>query len=141
MQILYLVTIEIKIITQKIWASARIQGERDNAIMNDNIMNKGAGADLSSLPMNALSEVPTPNENAQQIVALVKDEGKISGYKLSDERIVSKEEGVNLARAGEIEGVGISSRKGNEYLKSLPDASEGNNLSSLPSLTKDDLGY
>ena len=108
--------------------------------MVDNMMNKELGLDLSSLPMNALSEIPTPNENAQQIVALVKDGGKISGYKLSDERIVSKEEGVNLARAGEIDGVGISSRKGNEYLKSLPDASEGNNLSSLPSLTKDDLG-
>jgi len=107
--------------------------------MNDNMMNKGL--DMASLPMNALSEIPTPNDNAQQIVALVKDGGKTSGYKLSDERIVSKEEGVHLARAGEIEGVGISSRKGNEYLKSLPDASEGNNLSSLPALTKDDLGY
>jgi len=107
--------------------------------MNDHNINRALG--LTSLPMNTLSEIPNPNENAQQIVALVKEGGKISGYKLSDDRIVSKEEGVNLARSGEIADVGIGIRNGNEYLKSLPDASEGNNLSSLPTLAKDDLGY
>lgn len=88
------------------------------------------------LPMNALSEIPTPNENAKQIVGLVKEQGRVTGYKLSDERIVSKQEGVNLARQGEIKGVGISKRSGNEYLKSLPDQNEENNLSSLPTVKK-----
>jgi hypothetical protein len=86
------------------------------------------------LPMNALSEIPTPNKNAKQIVGLVKEQGRITGYKLSDERIVSKQEGVNLARQGDIKGVGISKRNGNEYLKSLPDQNEENNLSSLPTV-------
>ncbi len=90
---------------------------------------------LSSLPMNALSEIPEPKADAQSIVALVKEGGKVSGYKLSDERIVSKDEGVELARQGEIKGVGISSRKGNEYLKSLPDDQENNNLGNLPSVS------
>lgn len=86
------------------------------------------------LPMNSLSEIPTPNENAKQIVGLVKEQGRITGYKLSDERIVCKQEGVNLARQGEIKGVGISKRSGTEYLKSLPDQSQENNLSSLPTI-------
>ncbi len=39
-----------------------------------------------------------------------------------------------LARQGEIKGVGVASRNGNEYLKSLPDGTENNNLSNLPSV-------
>ncbi|MFY9378680.1 MAG: DUF3892 domain-containing protein, partial [Acutalibacteraceae bacterium] len=38
------------------------------------------------------------------------------------------------ARQGDIKGVGISKRNGNEYLKSLPDQNEENNLSSLPTV-------
>ncbi|MCD2492664.1 DUF3892 domain-containing protein [Lacrimispora sp. NSJ-141] len=88
-----------------------------------------------SLPMNALSEIPTPNADAKKITGLVKHSGKISGYQLSDGRIVNKAEGVELAKQGEIQGVGISSRNGNEYLKSLPDDTESNNLGNLPTVT------
>lgn len=84
--------------------------------------------------MNAIKEIPTPNADAKQIIALVKSGGRVSGYKLSDGTMLSKEEGVSLAKSGGISGVGISSRNGSEYLKSLPDANEGNNLSSLPSV-------
>ncbi|MDE7249812.1 MAG: DUF3892 domain-containing protein, partial [Lachnospiraceae bacterium] len=48
---------------------------------------------------------------------------------------VSKEEGVALARNGEIKGVGIAHRKDTEYLKSLPDGTESNNLGNLPSVS------
>lgn len=88
----------------------------------------------SSLPMNAFSEIPTPNVDAKEIVGLVKHSGKISGYQLSDGRIVDKSQGVALARQGDIKGVGISKRNGNEYLKSLPDQVENNNLSDLPTV-------
>ncbi len=88
----------------------------------------------TNLPMNAIKEIPTPNADAKQIIALVKSGGRVSGYKLSDGTMLSKEEGVSLAKSGGISGVGISSRNGSEYLKSLPDANEGNNLSSLPSV-------
>jgi len=44
-------------------------------------------------------------------------------------------DGVELARQGDIKGVGISSRNGNEYLKSLPDDTESNNLGSLPTVS------
>jgi hypothetical protein len=89
---------------------------------------------LESLPVNALKYVPEPNPDAKKITGLTKQKGRITGYQLSDGRIVSKEEGVNLAKQGGIEGVGVAVRSGNEYLKSLPDGSENNNLSSLPTV-------
>ena len=93
--------------------------------------------DLSTLPMMAMSEIPKPQPNARHITGLVKDSGKITGYQLSDGEIVSKEEGVELARQGEIAAVGIATNQGTEYLKSLPDASEANNLGNLPSVTQE----
>lgn len=93
----------------------------------------------SALPMAALDEIPEPSANAKDIVALVKQKGKIAGYQLSDGRTVSKDEGVALAKAGEIQGVGIAHRGDTEYLKALPDGEEGNNLSSLPSVGRDSL--
>lgn len=92
--------------------------------------------DLSSLPMQALSEIPTPNADAQQIVALVKRDGRVTGYQLSDGTILSKEEGVMLAKQGGIQGVGVATNGGTEYLKSLPDDTESNNLGNLPSITQ-----
>jgi hypothetical protein len=94
------------------------------------------GIDLSKLPLMAMKDIPQPNADAKQITALVKESGRITGYQLSDGRVVSKEEGVALARQGGITGVGIATRNGNEYLKSLPDDSEGNNLGNLPSISQ-----
>lgn len=90
----------------------------------------------AKLALNALDDIPTPKENAKQIVALVKDSGRVSGYQLSDGNIVDKQQGVQMAKQGEIKGVGIAHRKGNEYLKSLPDGTENNNLSNLPSVSQ-----
>ena len=90
----------------------------------------------SSLPMMALKDIPEPNADAREITALVKEEGRVTGYQLSDGRVLSKEEGVQLAKQGGIRGVGITTRNGTEYLKSLPDESEGNNLDNLPSITQ-----
>ncbi len=95
-------------------------------------MNESMG---SSLAMNALSDIPTPLPDAKEITALVKEGGRVTGYHLSDGQILDKAQAVALARQGGIRGVGIASRKGNEYLKSLPDGREGNNLGNLPSVT------
>jgi len=89
---------------------------------------------LSRLPMQTLQDIPEPNADAREITALVKESGRITGYQLSDGQILSKEEGVQLAKQGGIRGVGVATRNGSEYLKSLPDESEGNNLSNLPSI-------
>lgn len=90
--------------------------------------------DNTSLPRAAMDEIPTPKEDALSITGLVKKRGKICGYQLSDNRIISREEGVDMAKAGEIKGVGIAHKKDTVYLKSLPDGTEDNNLSSLPTV-------
>jgi len=91
---------------------------------------------LSMLPLNTFEQIPQPNADAVDIVALVKSDGRTVGYKLSDGRIVDKDEGIELARQGGIRGVGIATNRGNEYLKSLPDVNEGNNLDNLPPITQ-----
>ena len=93
--------------------------------------------DLSTLPLMAMAEVPTPGPNASHITGLVKDNGRITGYQLSDGRVVDKDEGLELARQGQIAGVGIATNQGTEYLKSLPDQTESNNLGNLPSITQE----
>ncbi|MBO5485094.1 MAG: DUF3892 domain-containing protein [Lachnospiraceae bacterium] len=98
-------------------------------------MNQKESRFAAALAMSALDDIPTPSSNAKNIVALLKEHGTVSGYQLSDGRTVSKEEGVALARNGEIAGVGIAHRKGTEYLKSLPDGTEDNNLSHLPTIS------
>lgn len=90
----------------------------------------------ASLAMNTLDDIPQPSGDAKDIVGLVKNSGKVTGYQLSDGATVSKEEGVSMAKAGEINGVGIAHRNGSEYLKTLPDGTENNNLSNLPSVSE-----
>ena len=97
-------------------------------------MNTGNNNLGSELAYNALDEVPQPKADAKEITGLLKSGGKISGYQLSDGSTISKEEGVAMAKAGEIRGVGVAHRKDTEYLKSLPDGTENNNLSSLPTV-------
>ena len=88
------------------------------------------------LAMNAFDDIPKAKSNAKDIVGLVKSSGRITGYQLSDGSTVSKENGVKMAKNGEIKGVGIAHRKDSEYLKSLPDGEEGNNLGNLPSISQ-----
>jgi hypothetical protein len=91
--------------------------------------------DMTKLPMMALQDIPQPNADAKPITAVVKADGRITGYQLSDGRVLNKEEGIQLAKQGGILGVGVATRNGTEYLKSLPDENEGNNLGNLPSIT------
>jgi len=93
----------------------------------------------SALPLMAMKEIPEASSNAAHITGLVKDSGKITGYQLSSGQTLSKDDAVALARQGGIKGVGISERDGNEYLKSIPDGTENNNLSNLPSVTQESL--
>lgn len=87
-----------------------------------------------SSALNTLDDIPKPSASAKEITGLVKQGGRVTGYQLSDNRIVNKEEGVALARAGEIAGVGIAHRRDTEYLKSIPDGTDDNNLSHLPTV-------
>ena len=90
----------------------------------------------NNLSINTLHEMPQPKENAKEIIALVKENGYVVGYKLSDGNVLDKEYAVEMARHGEIKGVGIALRDGKEYLKSIPDDTQSNNLGNLPSITE-----
>ncbi len=89
----------------------------------------------AALAQNTLDQIPRAKSDAREIVGLVKHSGKIDGYQLSDGSTVSKQEGVNMAKAGDIKGVGVAHRGDTEYLKSIPDNSDDNNLGSLPSVS------
>ena len=91
--------------------------------------------DGQNLAKQTLDQPPRANADAKRIVGLVKEGGKITGYQLSDNSIVEKEQVVDMARQGQIAGVGIAHRGETEYLKSIPDGSENNNLGSLPSVS------
>ena len=88
---------------------------------------------IGNLPANINIMNPVPNKDAKSISKLIRNNGKISGYQLSDGTVLSKSEGVALAKQGGSRGVAIASRNGSEYLRSLPDGSESNNLGDLPS--------
>ena len=88
-----------------------------------------------NLVKNTLDQIPQANLNAKQIVGLVKEGGRITGYQLSDNSIVEKQQAVDMAKQGRVTGVGIAHRGDTEYLKSIPDGSENNNLGNLPSFS------
>ena len=88
-----------------------------------------------NLVKNTLDQIPQANPNAKRIVGLVKESGRITGYKLSDETFVSKPEAVSMAKRGQIAGVGIAHRGDTEYLKAIPNGSENDNLGNLPSVS------
>lgn len=87
------------------------------------------------LVKQTLDQIPKANANAKRVTGLVKEGGRITGYQLSDNSIVEKQQAVNMAKQGQIAGVGIAHRGNTEYLKSIPDESENNNLGSLPSVS------
>lgn len=91
--------------------------------------------DGKELAKQTLDQIPKQQANAKRIIALVKQGGRITGYKLSDSTIVDKQQAVSMAKQGYIAGVGIAHRGDTQYLKSIPDGEENNNLGNLPSVS------
>ncbi len=100
--------------------------------MNENPQNTNG----VNLPMSAVDEIPTAKSGAKEIVALIKENNNVTGYKLSDGSTLSKQQAVELAKNGGICNVAIASNSGTQYLKSIPDGNLDNNLSNLPSETQ-----
>lgn len=86
------------------------------------------------LVKNTLDSIPNAKRDAKKITALVKSGGKVTGYKLSNGEVVDKPTAVQMAKSGNISGVGIAHRGNTEYLKSIPDGNESNNLNGLPTV-------
>lgn len=89
-----------------------------------------------AFPASINEVTPTPDQNALSITGLIKNSGKISGYQLSDGQNITKEQGVQMAKDNKIKGVAVAVKKGTEYLRSLPDDNENNNLGNLPSVSQ-----
>ena len=88
-----------------------------------------------NLVKNTLDVIPESKDNAKRITGLVKEGGRITGYQLSDNTVVSKQNAVDMAKQGQIAGVGIAHRGDTEYLKSIPNGTENDNLGNLPSVS------
>lgn len=71
------------------------------------------------------------------ITSIVKgSSNEITGYQLENGQLLSKAEGVAMAKQGLIEYVNVSiSKTGEEYLRSSPDEYSSNNLGNLPAIT------
>ena len=91
--------------------------------------------DGNELVKQTLDQIPQAQTDAKRIVGLVKEGGRITGYQLSDHSIVEKQQAVNMAKQGQIAGVGIAHRGDTEYLKAIPNGSENDNLGNLPSVS------
>lgn len=70
---------------------------------------------------------------SNKIVETIKDSsGEIMQYVLENGTTVDKAQGVEMAKNGQIDGVIIAhSKKGEEYLRTKADGTQGNNLSSM----------
>ena len=91
--------------------------------------------DEAELAKQTLDQIPQTKPNSKHITGLVKEGGRVTGYQLSDDSIVEKQQAVDMAKQGQIAGVGIAHRGNTEYLKSIPDGNENNNLGNLPSVS------
>ena len=63
--------------------------------------------DGQELVKQTLDQIPQANAKAKRIVGLVKEGGRITGYQLSDNTFVEKQQAVTMAKQGQIAGVGI----------------------------------
>lgn len=100
---------------------------------NASVLNGDAKISAPTINLNSEDLSPKAQSDKNSITAIMKHSGEITGYELSNGDQVTKERGVELAKAGAISGVSVAtSRKGEEYLRSLRDEDESNNLSSLP---------
>ena len=91
--------------------------------------------DGNELVKQTLDQITQANSNAKRIVGLVKEGGRITGYQLSDNTVVEKQQAVDMAKQGQIADVAIAHRGDTQYLKSVPNGSENDNLSNLPSVS------
>ena len=88
---------------------------------------------MKNLAMLSLDFVPEEQPDAKEITKIIKHGNIVVGYEIGNEFSVTKEEAIEMVKEGKIKNVGIAHRKGNIYLKSIPDSNWNNNLNNLPS--------
>ena len=76
--------------------------------------------------------------DAQQITKLIKSGGEVVGYELESGQHISVQQAIDMAKHNQLKHVGVSTSKdGSEYIRSLADGDESNNLGNLPSIIAD----
>ncbi|MCL2088873.1 MAG: DUF3892 domain-containing protein [Oscillospiraceae bacterium] len=121
-------------------AQKNLEAEQTERILGQDLGEFGSGNDAASelekTYQNGASQssdiIPVFKSDAQYIAAVRRDSGTIIAYRLANGLVLGKDEAVQRAKLGEIAGVCISRRDNSEFLKSLPDQTANNNLSSLP---------
>ena len=96
--------------------------------------------DGQKLVKQTLDQIPQVKPDAKKIIGLVKEGGRITGYQLSDNTFVEKQQAVDMAKQGQIADVGIAHRRDIEYLKSIQNGNENDNLGNLPSVSPNTQG-
>lgn len=92
---------------------------------------------IQALANNTNMVVSEGTVGAKSITKLIKHSQDVVGYELSDGSHVSVTQAIEMAKANQLEHVGVSvSKTGEAYIRSLPDNDESNNLSNLPSITE-----
>ncbi|ABS42427.1 MULTISPECIES: DUF3892 domain-containing protein [Clostridium] len=76
------------------------------------------------------------NNFGKDIVALVKDgKGAVTGYKLNNGELLTKEQAIERAAEGEINDVVIgTAQNGEQYLHGIPEKTGGIDLQTLPTV-------
>lgn len=92
---------------------------------------------IGGLPANINIMNPVPNKDAKSITGLVRKNGKVSGYELSDGRVLSKREGVALAKQGGIGAWPSPAATAASTCAPSPDGTASNNLGDLPSSSQE----
>jgi len=91
----------------------------------------------ANLPKHINQIISEGGPNAKQITKFIKQDNQVTGYVLSTGEKVTIQEAVQLAKEGMLQHVGVSTSKdGSEYIRSLPDDDESNNLNNLPGVTE-----
>lgn len=88
---------------------------------------------------NVVNKVVSEGANdAEQITKLIKSGGEVVGYELESGVHVSVQQAIEMTKNNGLKHVGVSTSKdGSEYIRSLADGDESNNLGNLPSITAD----
>lgn len=95
------------------------------------------GINLANLANKVVSE---GGANAKAITKRIVNSGEVVGYELESGEHITIEQAVQMAKANELKHVGVSvSKDGSEYIRSLADGDESNNLGNLPSISEDSL--
>ena len=81
------------------------------------------------------------SQSKHMITKVVKDNrGEITAYQLENGEIVMKDQAIEMARQGAIQGVNVAtSKKGEEFLRGIGDGNITNNLSNLPTIDESEI--